>query len=263
MKIKKEAPSWLIIGDTKVNQQSFQKYSDGVVPEFETAWIKANGKAQQVSVAEKMLELLATDFTGIKNDKGLPNSQFVEANIKAFEPLFDHFSITIVFNEVSHLFLQNLILEKLVNFHINQKRSNDMSLWLPPAFEHPIAGNTYGAMIGDIAASIEKFITTATANGVSLEEATKTAFSMMPLAQHSKVIVTASIGNWRRLLITLSDFNKDIETRFIVLNLCRDLKMRYLGFFCDLAVQTKDGKLYGVDTLTNEGIWKTVRITKK
>lgn len=263
MKIKKETPSWLIIGDSKVNQQSFQKYADGVLPEFEAQWIKANGKAQQVSSAEKMLELLVADMLGIKNEKAVSNNQFIEANIKAIEPLFDHFYLTIVFSEVSHLFLQNLILEKLRNFHISQKRNNDMSLWLPPAFEHPIAGNAYGSLVGEIAERIEKFITTATANGVSLEEATKTAFSMMPLAQHSKIIVTASMNNWRSLLVSLSEFNRDIETRFIMLNLCKDLKIRYMGFFCDLAVQAKDGKLYGVNTLDNDGIWKSVKIVKK
>jgi hypothetical protein len=124
MKIRKETPTWYIVADTKINAQSFLKYTDHINTEFETQWIKANGKAQTVSMAEKLLEALASDFLDIKNDKSLPSNEFIKLNFAKLEPLFDHFSLTIVFDEVSHLFLQNVILEKLSNFHINQKRAS-------------------------------------------------------------------------------------------------------------------------------------------
>ena len=263
MKIRKETPSWYIVSDSKINVQTFQKYTDAFKADYETLWIKANGKAQQVSPAEKLLETLASDFLGIKNDKCIPNSEFITSNFSKLEPLFDHFSITIVFDEVSHLFLQNIFLEKLSNYHINQKRYHDMSLWLPPAFEHPLVGSVYGRMVGDNVGNIDRFIEEAKQNKVTPEDAVKTAFSMMPLAQHSKIIVTASMSNWRKLLVDLSKFDMDIETRYIALHLCRDLKIRYFGFFSDMSLQTIDGKSYGVDSISNEGFWKQVQIIKK
>jgi hypothetical protein len=262
MKIRKETPNWLIVADTKINAQSFQKYTEHCGVDFETQWIKANGKAQTVSLAEKLLEGLASDFLDIKNEKALPSNEWIKDNFSKLEPLFDHFSMTIVFNEVSHLFVQNVILEKLSNYHINQKRYHDMSLWLPPAFEHPIVGSVYGRAIGEIVGNIDGFINEAKQNNVSAEDAIKTAFSLMPLAQHSKVVITASMSNWRKMLTDLSAFNVDIETRYIITHLFRDLKMRYYGFFCDLALQSQDGKNYGADSINNEGFWKQVQIKK-
>jgi hypothetical protein len=263
MKIRKETPSWFIVADSKINVQSLGKYSEHLGFDYETQWIKANGKAQQVSQAEKLLELLAIDFLGIPNDKPLPNNEYLVANFNRIKALFDHFSVTIVFNEVSHVFVQNLFLEKLANYHINQKRYNDMSLWLPPAFEHPIVGSIFGQMVGDCVGNVERFIATSQENGVKPEDALKTAFSMMPMAQHSKIVVTASMSNWRQVLVNLSQFDKDIETRYIITHLCRDLKLRYFGFLSDLVLQTQDGKVYGLDSIGNEGFWKQVKIATK
>jgi len=263
MKIRKETPSWYIIADTKINAQTLIKYTEQLGIDYETNWIKANGKAQSVSQAEKLLELLAYDLLGIKNDKFLPNNEFLAQHMSKVESLFDHFSVTIIFDEVSHLFLQNLFLEKLDNLHISQKRYNDLSLWLPPAFEHPIVSTTYGRMIGEIAGSIDTFIQEAKNNHVAPEDALKAAFSMMPMAQHSKLIVSATMSNWRKLLVNLSKFDKDVETRYIITHMCRDMKIRYFGFFNDLVLQTSDGKKYGVDSINNEGFWKQVEICFK
>lgn len=263
MLIRKETPSWFIVADTKINAQSFLKYTEHNKVDFETHWIKSNGKAQTVSLAEKLLEFLASDFLNIKNDKCLPSNEFIKNNFSKLECLFDHFSITIAFEEVSHLFVQNVILEKLSNFHINQKRYHDLSLWLPPAFEHPIIGTTYGRMIGEIASGLDKFIEEATKNNVSPADALETAFSLMPLAQHSKVIITSSMSNWRNLLVNLSKFDCDIETRYIITHLFRDLKMRYYGFFCDLVLEGTNKENYGADSINNDGFWKKIQIVKK
>jgi hypothetical protein len=260
MKIRKETPQWFIISDTKINPQTFQKFADHIKVDAETNWIKANGKAQTVSPAEKLLETLALDFLNLPNDK--PSNEFLSANLAKLEPLFDHFSASIIFDEVSHLFLQNLLLEKL-DLHVNQKRCNDLAMWLPPAFEHPIVSTVYGRMIGEIAGAIENFVQEAQKNNVKPEDALKAAFTMMPMVQHSKIIVTTTMSSWRKILVSLSAFDKDIETRYVALHLLRDLKMRYFGFFCDLALQTVDEKVYGADSINNEGFWKTVRIVKK
>jgi len=45
--------------------------------------------------------------------------------------------------------------------------------------------------------------------------------------------------------------------------MCRDMKIRYFGFFNDLVLQTSDGKKYGVDSINNEGFWKQVEICFK
>jgi hypothetical protein len=263
MKIRKENPTWYIIGDTKINNQSFQKYYEQVGFDFELNWIKANGKAQTVSHAEKLLEFLAFDFLGIKNEKPLPSNEFITANFAKLEPLFDHFSITIVLDEVSHQFITNVLLQKLSNYHINQKLYHDMSMFLPPAFERPVVSSTYGRTIGEICGNIDKFTEEALKNNVAPEDALKAATALMPLAQHSKVIITASMSNWRSLLLSLSKHSSDIETRYVMMHLCRDLKMRYFGFFCDLALEATDGKLYGLDSISNEGFWKKVSVVKK
>jgi hypothetical protein len=137
MKIRKETPSWFIIADSKTNQQSFQKFTDTFDTSFETTWIKSNGKTQNVSTSEKILEALAANILDIKNDKSLPNNVFIENNFNKLIPLFDHFNITVVFDQVSHLFVENILLQKLHNYHINQKRYHDMCMWLPPAFYDP------------------------------------------------------------------------------------------------------------------------------
>jgi hypothetical protein len=263
MKIRKESPSWHIIADTKINAQSFQKYTDTFNQEFELNWIKANGKTQSVSLAEKMLEAMAADFLGLKNTKGLPCGEFLTQNFANLEGLFEHFSLSIVFHEVSNNFIQNIVLQKLSNIKIHHKKYSDMSMWLPPAFEHPVVGNTYGTVVGEITQSIEKFIKEAQEAGVKEEDAVKTALTMMPMAQHGKAIISASMTTWRDLVLKLSEHNVDTETRYIMLHLCRDLKMRYLGFFSDMALQSQDGKVYGLDTITNDGFWQKSQIVKK
>jgi hypothetical protein len=262
MKIRKETPSWFIVADTKINTQSFGKYTESLNIDADTNWIKSNGKAQTVSMAEKLLETLALDFLGITNENSIPSNEFFTKNFSKLETLFDHFNITIVFNEVSHLFIQNILLQKLSNYHINQKRFNDMSIWLPPLLEHPIHSTIFGRTIGDIVGNIDGFIQQATEHNLSLEDATKMAFTLMPNAQHSKVIITASMSGWRQILTNLSKFGVDIETRYIITHLCRDLKLRYFGFFSDLVMS--DGKShYGADSITNEGFWQKVEIVKK
>lgn len=263
MKIRKETPTWFIIADSKINAQSFQKYTDQIDTEYETNWIKANGKAQSVSQSEKLIEVLLSDFYNIKNDKFLPSNEFLTKHFAKLEPLFDHFSATIVFNEVSHLFIQNILLEKLNYYHLNQKRCNDLSMWLPPAFEHPVVASTYGRMIGEIGTNIDNFIQETEKTNVKPEDALRAAFSMMPLAQHSKVVITTTMNNWRKLLLNLTQPHIDIETRYVMIHLCRDLKLRYFGFFLDLALQSQDGQIYGLDSITNEGFWKIAKIIKK
>ena len=263
MKIKKENPSWTIICDSKINSRSFQRYTTTVSNDFEIGWIKANGKAPNTSNAEKILELLAIDFLGLKNDKNLPNDKFLEQHFKALEPFFDHFSATVVFNNVSQVFIQNVLLEKLCSYNINQKKLTDLSLFLPPSIEDTEIQNVYGQLVGNIFESVQNFIEEAKRNGVSEQEATNTALTMMPIAQQSKAIMTASMGSWRKLLISLSEFGKDEETRYVIMHLLRDLKARYIGFFSDMVLENKDRKQFGVDSLSNEGFWQTVKVNKR
>lgn len=263
MQIIKKVPTWSIIADTKINNQSFTTYHTSVSNSFEIDWLKANGKALQTSNAEKILEVMAYDLLGLKNDKNLPNDKFLELHAKALEPLYDHFSVTIVFNNVSHIFLQNIILEKLGNYHISQKRLTDLSLWCPPVFESSAVQNIYGGLVGNIFNSIEEFVSKAKLNGVSEQQALDTSLSMMPRCQQSRVIFTSSFSSLRTMLLRLSDFERDEETRFIMLHLLRDLKARYLSFFSDLVLEKKDKKQFGSDSLNNEGFWKLVKVNKR
>lgn len=263
MKIKKQNPSWFIIGDNKINVQTFQRYTDSYIgSDFEANWIKSNGKSTQVSQSEKLLEALGSDFLGLKNTSNLPVNEFISKNFKKFENLFNHFTITIVFDEVSHLFVQCLLMAQ-ESLKINQKRLLDLSLWLPPIFENNALQNVYGELVGGTFTSIEQFIEAAKKNGVTEADALKTAFTMQPLAQHSRIVVTANISTWRDILIKLSSFDTDDETRFIILHLCRDLKTRYLSFFSDMVFESKEGKIFGVDSISNEGFWKNIKVKKQ
>jgi hypothetical protein len=149
------------------------------------------------------------------------------------------------------------------DIYVRHKKYADMSLWLPPAFESTSASNKYGVAVGEITQQIKNFIDESKAVGVPLDDVMKAAMTMVPMAQHGKAIITASIPTWRDLVTRLSAYDVDPETRYIVLHVCRDLKMRYLGFFSDLALQTQDGKVYGLDTITNDGFWKKSQIVKR
>jgi hypothetical protein len=259
MKIKKQIPEWFIIADTKLNQQTFMRYIESSIPDFEEKWIKANGKAQNVAQSEKMLDAIGRDFSNVKTDG--PTNEVILKNFSKLEPLFEHFTISILFSNASHKFIESASING--NLKITKIPLEDLSIWLPPQFESTNLQNIYGQMIGEIFKVIDTFTKDSKANGVSDVDVKQTALSMMPLAQQSKALITGTITEWRKVLLQLSAFEQDAENRFISLQLCRDLKMRYLSFFYDFALETIEKKQLGLDSLNNEGFWKTAKLIKK
>lgn len=265
MKIKKEIPAWYIIGDTKINQNSFQRLSDeNGDTEFETRWLHNNGKLQSISNMEKLLEYLANEFLEIPNKEGLPNHKFIEKNFNKLEPLFDNFFVTVYIKNISHRFIKEMLLSKINNFSINQKTSSDLSLWLPPICqENEKLQIHYGYLVGEILKSIDEFTVKGNEFGADKKKLIEAALNMMPQAQHCKASVSASILTWRKLFLEKTTFGTDDETRYVFMHLCRDMKMRYFSFFMDIVAESDTGQQLGVDTIVSDSnIWNKFRLTK-
>lgn len=250
MQIKKEDPKHYIIADTKINTQSFESYCSLFNKDFEQTWIKHNGKAQQTSQSEKLATSIANDMLQVPLNN--ENKELMKDNFGLYKQLFQHIHVTVVFDNVSHIFLENILLNK-VDAIVNKKENDHLGLWLPKELENSLSTSLFGYLVGDIAENINKFIEKAS-NDIDPKEAIKLALKMAPMAKHLRLIVTSSINGWRNLILELTKLGIDDQTRFVMLHLYRDMKIRYNGFFNDFAI-VNDGKCYGTESIANDGFW--------
>jgi hypothetical protein len=275
--VENNIPKFYIVGDTKINPQTLEKYlsengKDSILKE----WVENNPDSQKISSLEKFLEITGRTFGVYRDFKGT-NAAYLKEIIKNpySQFLFQQTNINIFFENVSINFLFLIMRLQIENLQlINEKITLDkLGFWLPPIMDQASqkeAGLKFGIGCSDLAQKVEELMTfyhyhiLEKDNPQLAEKIRSNIMRLMPLSTQFNLGINTTISSWRQLLIRGTDFLSEDELRFIFLHLAREFKTRYYGAFQDFVLEDNTGKQFGLDTLrTEEKAWYKYKLKNK
>lgn len=275
--VQNNIPKFYIVGDTKLNPQTIEKFlqesgKEGIMKK----WIENNPEAQKISPLEKFLEINGRAF-GIHTDLKASNTEYMKEVLKNpyTQFLFQHANVNIFFQNVSLNFLFLMMRLQIDNLNlINEKITLDkLGFWLPPIMDQASqkeAALKFGVACGEMAQKIEELITyynyhiIEKENAALAEKIRSNIMRLMPISVQFNLGINTTILSWRQLLIRATDFLSEDEMRFIFLTLAKELKTRYYSIFQDCVLEDMSGKQYGLDSLrTEENAWYKYKLRFK
>jgi len=277
--VQNNIPKFYVIGDTKLNTQTFEKYLEeaGKSSIFKE-WMKNNPEANKISSLEKQLELTGRCF-GVFSDLKANNAEYMKQILK--NP-YSHFllqqtNVNVFFENVSINFLFLIMRLQIDNLAlINEKITLDkLGFWLPPMMDQPAqkeAALKFGLTCNKLAQGIEELLTFYRYNVLEKENAAvaekirSNIMRLMPVSAQFNLGINTSIVSWRQLLIRATDFLSEDELRYVFLMLAREFKTRYYSVFQDCVLEDTAGKQLGLDSLrtgTDDKAWYKYKLKFK
>lgn len=265
-------PSSHIIAESKTVVDGLKTFLHEInETDFETEWKKRNQGS--VNTAEAVAEF-ASRFTD--NEEWIEdkqnNNDYIKMLLKKNElnsPL-DHSTVTVLFNNVSMLFVKHLVECRLNNSVINSKESPvlKMGFWIPPTVEDNIQlQHAYAqvfANLNDIKTQWLKYFDLKNKSPEEINSIVHDVSRIFPWGTQVISCMTCGLHSWRQLFSLCSDFNVDSEIRFVLIHLAYKFKKRYPSCFQDMRVLDKDGNKYGIDSIVSStDIWKGLKIDFK
>jgi thymidylate synthase ThyX len=267
-------PVSYIVSETRCNLDEWRAYWKETNSTMETDMKKTNDghKVKETELFVEMMSRVSDEeewvdksktknmdyiFELLKKDKLSPNS-----------PL-NHCAVSVLFNNVSTLFVKKLMQHRLIGLNITEKSYNlpKFNFWIPPVFEtDPKLMVAYGQIftqLNDIKNKIfEKLKLWENKDNDEVRKQVQDVTRIFPQGVQVNCGATAGLGTWRHLFYVSTDFLFDDETRYVMLHLGRKMKERYPAAFQDMVLQDVSGKEFGLDTLTSgHDAWKLFKFS--
>lgn len=264
-------PACYIISETKLNEDVLRRFlKDKEDKEWEKKWFLKN-KDKPISDAEKLCEVMA-DFTEM-NSSELSNEEFirgaVEYHRQTNNTFFNHVSVSVLFQDVSLLFLNTFLKEKFQTTVHSQPFNveRELSFWLPPHFQTTDnAALAYGEMVDGYDTIRQKLLeevveSFGSKNPIERKRDIESVSRLFPMTSQINCGITAGLGEWMDIILNLGSFYKEDETRYIATLLLQSFKEKYSLIFQEFKLQDKEGNLFGIDSLkSSQDAWQNFQI---
>jgi hypothetical protein len=267
IKVENNIPKFFVLGDTKLNTQTFESYlEDNGSKNFSAKWLNQNPDSNKISSSEKFVEYMGRMFS-IYEHQEISNSEYLK---QVLANPYSHYllqqaNINVLFKNISVNFLFLLLRTQIDGMNlINSKISLEkLGFWLPPSMEQVTqkeAALKFGLACTGLAQKIEELMTFYSYHALEkdspqvAEKVRANMLRLMPLSTQFYLGVNLNILGWRQLLLKASDFLSEDELRFVFLFLAKEFKSRYYGFFQDCVLEDNQGNTFGLDTLKAEDL---------
>lgn len=271
MEVVNNLPDFYIVGETRLNPQTFERFlSESGKTSILDEWNEKN-REKMVSGLEQHFEFMSRVYGIVKGDKTNEQALKEVLDNPSLQYIFDHGQINVLFRNVSLNFMVLLLRLKIESLHmINEKLTlEEMGFWLPPLLDEK-DNKEIAVKYAGVYASTSNKITelldeigyyTLKEDNPDTADAIRSIFTrLMPISSQVNLGLTCTVRGWRQLLLMGGNFASDEELRYVFMHLAKDMKKRYYGVFQDLSLQDVEGKRIGLDTLRNEGAWKKYQI---
>jgi len=256
--IKNVIPTFQIIGETKLNNDSLRTLFNTFKPQFITSLEEKN---KDLSDIEKIIEALGNVCQMLFSERFHNNKEYISIINENFSFLLSHTYLTIVFKDVSQAFVDNLYKLKLP-FNISQKKlkNEELKFWLLPtyedekelAFAFADTFKNYDNLRNQITDKLKTF---PNRNGEKDLECIK---RLLPNTYGVDCVVSSDLLSIKQLL---KYTEIDDEYRYVLLFLYKELRNKFPNIFSNLVLVNKSGIIIGVDSLkTNSKIWRELSI---
>lgn len=266
-------PSSHIIGETKMVPEGLRTFLHEIEDTtFEKEWKKRNDE-DQVSPSEALVEMVArfTDEEEWVEDNQRNHdylAMLIEKDKFSSNSLMNHGNVTVLFNNVSMLFVKKVLEYRSLGLQISDKPRNTlkMGFWVPPSLNED---NRIKEGYAQVYANLND-IKNGLINEMGIPELEDPEEIKSRLADVSRIMpwgsqviagMTAGLGTWRHLFYQTADWDVDSEIRFVFLHLAYKMKQRYGNIFQDMVVINRAGDTFGFGTiLSSLDAWTDYRI---
>lgn len=276
MEKNNKLPVAYIIAETKTNTDELREYLASINSSIENN-MKMSNNGLPVKDLEAFIEIISklTDEEEWLDKSKIPNKQYIANIIKKdeFSPnsALNHSSATVLFDNVSMLFVKKLLQQRMVGLVVSDKAYNlpSFSFWIPPSFEtDPKLMIAYAQVFSELNTIKNKLCENMKlyeiSNADELRKKIQDISRIFPWGLQVNCGITAGFGTWRHLFHLCTDFHIDDEQRRVFLFLAKKMKSRYLSIFQDMVIEDVSGKQFGIDTINSHiDAWKLFRIKFK
>ncbi len=266
MNVENDMPQAFIIAETKLNTQSIDSAIEAATKKkWSDEWKKRNLNSN-ITDMEKLPEIVGDITEKLYNEQRKSTEEYNKSMLPflAEEEVFAHTSITVAFVNVTRDFCY-----QLRNFKggvtVSEVREN-ITFWVPPSVsvDEKLAVE-YGMTLNNLGQSIEKMREAAFKNKLdSPDKIVETFDNLYPNSVSVNAVATGSLIDWKRFILTYGQFPCKDESRYVLMNLARLMKMKWTSLFYDIVVEDQSGKQFGLDTISASPLaFKALRLAIK
>jgi hypothetical protein len=117
----------------------------------------------------------------------------------------------------------------------------------------------------DLGQKIEKMREEAFKSSIDTPDKITQVFdNLYPNSVSVNAVATGNLVDWKKFVLNYAQFHSLDESRYILMNLVRQMKLKWASLFYDIVVEDAQGKQYGLDTITTSPTaFKALRLSIK
>jgi hypothetical protein len=265
MNVENDMPQAFIIAETKMNTQSTDSAIEAITKKkWSDEWKKRNLNSS-ITDMEKVPESVS-EITGKMSNDGKKSSDYNKGLLPYLteERVFDHITITVAFVNVTRdfCFLFRDFGGKITVGDIGE----NITFWVPPSVSVDEKMSVeYGMTLNNLGQSIEKMRASAFRAKIDAPDKITQVFdNLYPNSVSVNSVATGTLVDWKKFILANSQFHSLDESRYVLMNLARNMKMKWTSLFYDIVVEDSAGKQFGLDTINAAPLaFKALRLAIK
>jgi len=266
MNVENDMPQAFIIAETKMNTQSTDSAIEAIFKKkWSDEWKKRNMNSS-ITDMEKIPESVGEITGKMKNDRGVSTEDYNKGLLPYLteEHIFDHISITVAFVNVTRDFCFSFreFDGKLTVGDVGE----NITFWVPPSVSvDEKLSVEYGMTLNNLGQSIEKMRAAAFQSRLDTPDKITQVFdNLYPNSVSVNAVATGTLVDWKKFILANAQFHSLDESRYVLMNLARNMKMKWTSLFYDIVVEDASGKQFGLDTLNAAPLaFKALRLAIK
>lgn len=266
MNVENDMPQAFIIAETKMNTQSTDSAVEAVLKKkWSDEWKKRNLNSN-ITDMEKVPESVAEITGKLRNDKNISSEDYNKSLLPYLtdENLFEHVTITVAFINVTRDFCFQFrdFGGKLTVGNVGE----NITFWVPPSVSvDEKLSVEYGMTLNDLGQRIEKMRSAAFQSRLDTPDKITQVFdNLYPNSVSVNAVATGTLVDWKKFILTNAQFHSLDESRYVLMNLTRTMKMKWTSLFYDVVVEDRSGKQFGLDTISAAPLaFKALRLAIK
>jgi hypothetical protein len=266
MNVENDMPQAFIIAETKLNTQSIDSAIEAITKKkWSDEWKKKNMNSTLVDL-EKLPEIVS-DVTGKFPNREKKSTEDYNKSMLPFlvdSEVFAHTSITVAFINVTRDFcylFRNFDGDATVG-----DIKGDITFWVPPSVSvDEKLSVEYGMTLNDLGQRIEKMRKYAFENKLDAPDKVTQVFNnLYPNSVSVNAVASGNLVDWKRFILKNTQFASIDESKYILMNLARMMKMKWASLFFDVIAEDATGKQFGLDTISAAPLaFKALRLSVK
>lgn len=259
MKIENDYPKFFIVSETKINSQSFEQCSQQCELSYDYQWL-SKWKKTNINTVCSDLEKIPNFFSFLINSEEKDtskncidfNKHIMKNNINFYNDCLKHMYITVVFVDVSYVFLSEL---KDFNgvYKISNTNMKKINFWLPSLLENEKdIAYEIGKLLVNFVENIKEYyqkILKKYENVFPQKKINEFFRYVMPQSFIYSCIISGSLYDWKNFIVNKTQFHCPDELRYVLMHLLRLFKMKWPTLCDDIMLCDQKDTIYSIDSL--------------